>query len=318
MGLGAAKRLIFIEEFERHGCARYSDQGVLMLGPLLMQYGTQAQRDFFLPKIITGEHIWAQGYSEPGSGSDLASLRTSAVLDGDHWIVNGQKIWTTLAQDANWIYALVRTDSTVRKQEGISFLLIPIDSPGITVRPIKTLCMDEEFCEVFFDNVRVPKDSIVGPLNEGWKMAKTLLGFERIFVGSPAQSANAFNRLETLLEKKGVAQRPEIVARRAELAAELADHSALYEHFADKLRRGEPIGPDVSMLKINQTELFKTICRSSIDFAGADAGASDDLFDEKGLDPSGLWLLALQSTIYGGTSEIQRNILAKEVLGLGR
>lgn len=316
MGLGAAKRLIMIEEFERHGCSRFSDQGVLMIGPLLMQFGTEEQRRFLLPKIITGEHIWAQGYSEPGSGSDLASLRMSARLAGASWIVNGQKIWTTLAQDCNWIYVLVRTDPDAKKQEGISFLLMPLDTPGITVRPIRTLGMTEEFCEVFFDNVRVPKDAMVGELNKGWQMAKALLGFERIFVGAPAQSGNALNRLESLLKRLNIADREDVRARRAELAADLADHAALYESFADKLRKGEVIGPEVSMLKINQTELFKSICSAAVSLAGAYAAMAEPVEELGGLDPSGLWIQSLQATIYGGTSEIQRNILAKNVLNL--
>ena len=136
MGLDASKQIILIEEYERHGVARLPDHGVVMLGPLLMRYGTAAQRERFLPRILTGEHIWCQGYSEPGAGSDLASLRTEAVLDGDHYVVNGQKTWTTLATDANWMFALVRTDRAAKKQEGISFLLIDLASPGVTVRPI--------------------------------------------------------------------------------------------------------------------------------------------------------------------------------------
>lgn len=157
-----------------------------MLGPLVIKYGTDAQKADFLPKILSGEHIWCQGYSEPNSGSDLASLRTSAVLDGDDYVVNGQKIWTTLAQDANWIFLLVRTDATAKKQEGISFLLVDMNTPGITVRPIINLEMHDEFCEVFFDNVRVPRANLVGQLNKGWDMAKALLSFERIYLGSPA------------------------------------------------------------------------------------------------------------------------------------
>jgi hypothetical protein len=177
LGLSAAKHLIFIEEFERHGCARVSDMGVIMLGPLLIRHGTPAQKDRFLPRILAGEDIWCQGYSEPNAGSDLASLRTEAVLDGDHWVVNGQKIWTTLANDANWIFMLVRTDKAAKKQDGISFLLVPMDSPGITVRPIVNLDQHDEFCEVFFDNVRVPKENLVGEVNKGWTVAKALLDF---------------------------------------------------------------------------------------------------------------------------------------------
>lgn len=159
MGLAAAKQLVMIEELERHGCARFNDMGVTMIGPLLIRFGTDAQKRFFLPKILAGEHIWCQGYSEPNAGSDLASLRTEAVLEGEHWVVNGQKIWTTLANDANWIFLLVRTDKKAKPQEGISFLLVPMETPGITVRPIINLDLHDEFCEVFFDNVRVPRES---------------------------------------------------------------------------------------------------------------------------------------------------------------
>src|SRR6185369_3420633 len=155
---------IMIEEFQRHGCARNNDMGVSMLGPLLIRYGTENQKAHFLPKILTGENIWCQGYSEPNAGSDLASLRTEAVLDGDHWVVNGQKIWTSLAMDANWIFLLVRTDKQAKKQEGISFLLVPMDSPGITVRPITNIDMGDEFCETFFDDVRVPQQNMVGQI----------------------------------------------------------------------------------------------------------------------------------------------------------
>lgn len=316
MGLDAAKRVIFIEELERHGCSRVSDQGVLMIGPLLMNYGTAAQRDFFLPKILTGEHIWCQGYSEPNAGSDLASLRTEAVLDGDEWVINGQKIWTTLGNDANWIYLLVRTDKTAKKQEGISFILVPMDAPGIVVRPILTLGMSDEFCEVFFDNVRVPRDSLVGELNKGWTMAKTLLGFERIFLGSPAQSSYALSRLDVMARHLNLFGRPDFDDRYGRLVVDLADHISLYSSFIDRVRRDEPIGADVSMLKINQTELYKRIAKTLIDYAGEYA-AFGGLVPEIGdVQASAIWLQSLQTTIYGGTSEIQRDILAKQVLVL--
>jgi hypothetical protein len=174
MGITAGKQLIMLEEKERHGCARLNEMGMTMLGPLLIRHGTKEQQDYYLPKILTGEHIWCQGYSEPNAGSDLASLRTEAVPDGDHWVVNGQKIWTSMAMDANWIFLLVRTDKQAKKQEGISFLLVPMDSPGVTVRPITNIDMENEFCETFFDNVRVPKGNLVGQINKGWTMAKNL------------------------------------------------------------------------------------------------------------------------------------------------
>jgi len=201
LGLPATKQLAMVEEFERHGAARTNDHGIVMLGPLLIRYGTEAQKAALLPKILSGEHVWCQGYSEPNAGSDLAGLATTAVLDGDHWVVNGQKTWTTLADDANWMFALVRTDKAARKQDGISFLLIPMDVPGITVRPIINLDMHDEFCEVFFDDVRVPRDNLVGEVNGGWAMAKALLGFERVMIGSTKQSAYALSRFRVLAQR---------------------------------------------------------------------------------------------------------------------
>ena len=316
MGLDAAKRVVFMEELERHGCARFNDHGVLMLGPLLTSYGTPEQQRFFLPKILTGEHIWAQGYSEPNAGSDLASLRTEAVRDGDEWVINGQKTWTTLGNDANWMYLLARTDKEAKKQRGISFLLVPMDSPGITVRPILTLGMSDEFCEVFFDDVRVPVDALVGQLNQGWTMAKALLGFERIFVGSPAQSAYALSRLETMARHIGLFDDPEFRSRYGRLTVDLADHVSLYTTFVDQLKRAEPIGADVSMLKINQTELYKRIAQTMIDYADDYAGQVGLVAELGGVQASAIWLQSLQPTIYGGTSEIQRDILAKQVLSL--
>ena len=204
MGLTPEKLIIFIEEQERWGVARTPDMGITMVGPLLINHGNEAQRAYYLPKIIAGEHIWCQGYSEPNSGSDLASLRTEAVVDGDDFIVNGQKIWTTLAQDATHIFLLVRTDKSAKKQEGISFLLADMKTPGITVRPIRNIAGGEDFCEVFLENVRVPRSSIVGELNKGWTIAKALLGFERIFLGSPKQSQYALARVQEAAQRLGL------------------------------------------------------------------------------------------------------------------
>ncbi|MGS0753941.1 acyl-CoA dehydrogenase family protein [Roseateles sp. GG27B] len=318
MGLTPAKQVIYQDVLARHGCGRFSDHGVNQLGPLIIGYGTPAQKAFFLPKIITGEHIWCQGYSEPNAGSDLASLRTEAVLDvaSDQWVINGQKIWTTLATDANWIYLLVRTDKAVKKQAGISFLLVPMTTPGITVRPILTLGMHPEFCEVFFDNVRVPRDSLVGAVNQGWQMAKALLGFERLFVGSPPQSANTLVQLDTLARELGVHDDPLFMARYAQLLLDLRDHESLYEIYVDKVRRGEELGPDVSLLKIHQTELYKRITQAAIDISGEYAALRHCPPGDTSVTPAAMWLQSLVTTIYGGTSEIQRNILAKHVLHL--
>ena len=316
MGLSSSKQLIMIEEFERHGCCRFNDHGVIMVGPLLIQHGTEAQKRHFLPRIISGEYIWCQGYSEPNAGSDLAALRTEAVLDGDHYVINGQKIWTTLAMDANWIFCLVRTDKNAKKQEGISFLLIPMDTPGITVRPIITLDMHDEFCETFFDNVRVPKENLVGQVNKGWTMAKALLGFERIFLGAPKQSQYALARLKQLAERMGVWEDESFQDRYVRLRLDIADLRELHATYVEIVRRGETLGPDVSQLKIWQTELFQRITELSLEIAGENAALLDPMEGNRELHPSGLYLQARPATIYGGSNEIQRNIVAKNVLEL--
>ncbi len=316
MGLSAAKQLLFMEEFERYGVARSPDHGIALLGPLLIRYGTEAQKQRFLPRILAGEDIWCQGYSEPGAGSDLASLRTEAVRDGDVWVVNGQKTWTTLATDANWIFMLVRTDKTGKKQEGISFLLVPLDSPGVTVRPIINLELHDEFCEVFFDDVRVPADNLVGEVNRGWSMAKALLGFERIFLGSARQSAYALGRLRQLAERMGAFDDPAFVDRYTQLRLDLADHKALFEVYAERLRSGETLGPDVSLLKIHQSELYQRITETMLEISGENAGLLDPIGGNRELHPSGMFIQARPTTIYGGSSEIQRGIIAKNTLSL--
>ncbi len=316
MGLSAAKQLIYTEEFENYGVARTPDHGIMLLGPLLIRYGSPEQQQYFLPRILSGEHIWCQGYSEPNAGSDLASLRTEAVLDGDEWVINGQKIWTTLATDADWIFMLVRTDKTAKKQEGISFVLVPMDSPGVTVRPILNLDLHDELCEVFFDDVRVPKANLVGEMNAGWTMAKALLGFERIFLGSPKQSANALTRLEVLGEHLGLHDEPGFRDRLTRLRLDLDDHKLLFETFAERLRRGENLGADVSLLKVHQTELFQRITDYMLEISGEYAAYLEPIEGNGNLNPTGLFLQARPATIYGGSSEIQRNILAKAMLGL--
>ncbi len=238
------------------------------------------------------------------------------MLDGEHYVVNGQKTWTTLASDANWIFLLVRTDKTVKKQDGISFLLVPLDQPGVTVRPIVNLELHDEFCEVFFDNVLVPKDNLVGQVNQGWAMAKALLGFERIFLGSARQSAYALGRLRQLAERMGVLDDPAFADRYTQLRLDLADHKALFEVFAEQLRAGGTLGPDVSLLKIHQSELFQRITDTMLEIAGESAGLLDPIGGNRELHPSGMFIQARPSTIYGGSSEIQRGIIAKNVLGL--
>ena len=308
MGLDPEKLLAFVDEMEAYGVARMPDQGLINLGPILIRYGTDAQRREYLPPILAGQHVWCQGYSEPNAGSDLASLRTEAVPTGEDFVVNGQKIWTTLAQDATHIFLLVRTDKHAKKQAGISFLLVDLATPGVTVRPIRNLAGEDEFCEVFFDDVRVPKANLVGEVNQGWAIAKALLGFERLFVGSPKTSGYALERLRDVAIARGKFLDPAFVSRFAELELDVADLRALYAHYADIAKRGEELPASISVLKIFATETYSRIAAETVAASEEDGAA--------GGEPLSLLMNATITTIYGGTNEIQRNIVAKHVLDL--
>lgn len=318
MGLGPDKYIIYVEEFERHGVARMPDQGIVMVGPLLMKYGTQEQKNFHLPNIIAGKHIWCQGYSEPNAGSDLASLRTTAVLEGGEYVVNGQKIWTSLAHSSTWIYMLVRTDrDAAKQQEGISFLLCDLKTPGITIRPIRNIKGEAEFCEVFLDDVRVPKENLVGEPNKGWTMAKALLGFERIYIGNPRMPGYALNRLKLLADKLDAFGDPAFVDRYNRLRLDVHDLAASFEQYLAVVKVGGEIGSDVSFLKIWATETYQRITEEMVDLAGDYGAYRDDLqFDNAHIDVMSQFLGSRPASIYGGSNEIQRNIIAKRVLGL--
>jgi alkylation response protein AidB-like acyl-CoA dehydrogenase len=317
MGLEAGKMVIFLEEMERHGVARPADQGITQVGPIIMKYGTQAQKDHYLPRTRSGEIIWCQGYSEPNAGSDLANLQTSAVIEGDVFIVNGQKIWTTLAHDSTHICLLVRTDKEAKKQKGISFLLVDLQTPGITIRPIRNIAGHEEFCEVFFDDVRVPRDVLVGKLNEGWTVAKALLGFERLNIGSPRRPQYALMRLQMLARAKGLFADTGFLDRFIAIKLDLEDLAALYGRYVEQVKRGEPLGQDVSSLKIWAMESWQRLTDLLVE-AGAEDGVIEGAHDIAGVEIDFLspFYYARPSTIYGGSSEIQRNILSKYVLEL--
>jgi alkylation response protein AidB-like acyl-CoA dehydrogenase len=312
MGLDPGKLLIFIEEGERWGIGRFLDLGIQMVGPLLFQWGNEEQRRRFLPGILSCEHRWCQGYSEPGSGSDLASLRTRAERRGDELVITGQKIWTTLAHDATHMFALVRTDPAAKKQEGIGFVLLEMTSPGIRVRPIRDFAGHEEFCEVFLDQVTVPLANVVGGLTQGWTVAKSLLGFERIFLGSPKLPEYGLVVLAEAIRAAGLAGDAAVTDRFAQFRMDVLHLSNVYEKFAARVRRGEPLGPDVSLLKIWATETFQAIMSFAVEISGLD-----------GMVATGAGALILPTfyrsrppTIFGGSNEIQRNILAKSVLHL--
>ena len=317
MGLDAGKMVVYLEEMERHGVARAADQGITQVGPILMKYGNEAQQAFYLPRTLSGEIIWCQAYSEPNAGSDLASLQTSAVLEGEHYVINGQKIWTTLAHDATHIYLLARTDRQAKKQEGISFFVFDLKTRGITIRPIRNLAGHEEFCQVYFDEVRIPRDALVGPLNQGWTVAKALLAHERLNIGSPRRPQYALNRLEMIARAKRLFDDPGFVDRFVALKLDIEDLAALYGRYVEQVKRGESLGQDVSTLKIWAMETWQRLTELLIE-TGAEEGVLAGVQDIAGVDTDFLspFYYARPATIYGGSSEIQRNILAKYVLKL--
>ena len=318
MGLGPSKQMIYVEEWARLGCPRIADHGVGLVGPLLIEFGTDAQKAEHLPKILSGQNVWCQGYSEPNAGSDLASLRTAAVREGDEFVVNGQKIWTTLAHCANWMFVLVRTSRDERvRQKGITVLLLDLRSEGVTIRPIANLRGETDFCEVFFDNVRVPARNVVGAIDHGWTVAKAVLGNERIFLGSTTRPEIAIDRLRRLAESRGAFDDPAFRSRYAKLRLDLYDLGSTFERFARIVRDGGVLGADVSILKIFTTELYQRITEETLTIAGEEARFFDDLdAGDSTVDAMNLFLDARAPAIFGGSNEIQKNILAKSVLGL--
>jgi alkylation response protein AidB-like acyl-CoA dehydrogenase len=318
MALSPSKQIIMAEETERAGIGRMPDQGITQVGPTIMRYGTEAQKKKYLQPILDGEHVWCQGYSEPNSGSDLASLQTTAVRDGDDYVINGSKIWTSMSMDATHMYILVRTDRNApKKQEGISFMLLDMKTPGITLRPIRNIAGHEEFAQVFFDNVRTPGDSLVGEPNKGWTIAKALLGFERLGIGSPRRPRYAFTRLEKVARSRGLMDEPAFADRFAQLRLDLADLSSLYGRYVDQVRRGETLGPDVSILKIWSMELYQRISELLVEAADEKGAFEGDVdFDDDSVDVLSPFYMSRPGTIYGGSNEIQRNIVAKDVLRL--
>lgn len=317
MGLSPSKQIIVMEEMERRGAPFASAQGPINVGPLLIAHGTEEQKAHYLPKILSGEHRWCQGYSEPNAGSDLASLRTEAVLDGDEFIINGSKTWTSMAFDATHIYALVRTDKTVKKQQGISFLLIDMDQPGVKVRPITNIMGHPEQCEVYFENARAPRSDLVGNLNEGWTVAKSLLGFERLYNGSPAHCAYALAHLERTAKLIGCSDDPVFVDRLTQIQFDVLDLASAYNSLVRVVREGGSFGPEASLLKIWATETCQKITEFHVEIAGAFGGLSGDFQVGNGTaDVLFPFLNSRVLTIYGGSSQVQRNILSSGTLGL--
>jgi alkylation response protein AidB-like acyl-CoA dehydrogenase len=317
MGLSLRKQLIYQEELELYGVARPIDHGLRLLAPVLLRYGTPQQKSDYLPRILSCEDTWCQGYSEPNAGSDLANLKMSAVAQGDQFVVNGQKIWTTLATDANKIFILVRTSSEGKKQQGITFLLVDLQTPGIRVRPIRTLAGDEHFCEVFFDNVSVPMTHVVGAVGDGWSVGKALLGFERFSHGSPELIRFA---LEVLRETGKAMSLTSSECYQSLLTAyrcDEADASALYEQVCEMALSGKDADDEFSMLKLFNSERVQRIAESAMELAGPYGGILGEASIPKLThDLEWLYMISRPLSIFGGTAQVQRNLIATRTLQL--
>jgi len=324
-GFDATQRFILSEELELAGAPGLSPFGLAMVGPLIIQFGNEAQKKRYLPKILAGEEVWCQGYSEPNAGSDLASLRCAAIDDGKgHFAVTGQKTWTTYAQYADWIFCLVRTNPKGKKQEGISFLLIDMKTPGIEVKPMLTIGGTPAFCETFFDNALVPKENLVGPLDGGWTLAKALLGHERTLIAGIGLSARAIRRVKriaaaTLVGGKPMLEDPGMRAKIARLELKLKSlQMANYRTLAGA-QLGKAPGPESSILKLRGSEIQQQAFELAMEIMGHD---SLSWFNDEGVIPPGeQWVASTfnytrATTIYGGSSEVQKNIIAKGALGL--
>ncbi len=326
-GWSVIERFIFDHEAAIANAPRIVPFGVNMLGPVLLQYGSEEQKAHWLPRILSGEDWWCQGYSEPGAGSDLAGLKTTAVRDGDHYVVNGQKTWTTLGQYANMIFCLVRTDPAAKKQEGISFLLVDMTTPGVEVRPIVLLDGEPEVNEVFFTDVRVPAENLVGAENDGWTYAKYLLTYERTNIAGVGFSVAAFERLKQIAAQQKKDADPLFAARMARVEIDLANMQTTNLRVLAAAAGGGAPGAESSMLKIKGTEIRQEITALTRKAFGPYAAAYIPEALEAGwngepVGPPGALTAApgyfnnRKLSIFGGSNEIQKNIIAKAILGL--
>ena len=319
------QRSIFEEECAFAGCPPLIPFGLKMCAPVLHRFGTEEQKQRFLPGIYNGDVFWCQGYSEPGSGSDLASLKTTAVRQGDYYIVNGQKTWTTWGHHADWIFCLVRTDQGVKKQEGISFLLFDMKTPGITVRPLVLMDGGHEVNEVFFDDVKVPVENLVHRENDGWTVAKYLLGHERMGTGGIGGSKRELAKLKVLATKelrngKPLLDDPRFRDKVSRVEVELMALEITNLRFLDQLRGGRAPGAEVSLLKIKGTEIQQTLSELLVEVMGPLAQPFRAIeaaeFDTSTAAILPRYFNYRKTTIYAGSNEIQRNIIAKATLGL--
>ena len=324
-GLDRDHAVVFYEELRAMGLPRpVVGFGFAMIGPTLLEFGNEAQKREHLPRICDGEIRWCQGYSEPNAGSDLANVQMRAVRDGDHFVVDGQKVWTSHADKSDWIFCLVRTDPTAKKQRGISFLLVDMDTPGVTPREIELISGSSPFCETFFEGVRVPLGNVVGEVNSGWTVAKALLGHERSMIGQSIGRAPGSGQRELVAKARhhlGAAEGPlpDPLLRDA-IAHNGMDEEAFQltlARLAQTREAGASPGSESSILKIAATEMKQRRYTLGMRIAGEEGlGWTDDGFDAQDVDFTRGWLRSRANTIEGGSSEIQLNIIAKRVLGL--
>jgi alkylation response protein AidB-like acyl-CoA dehydrogenase len=327
-GWSITERFIFEQETSRAGTLPPLAFSVTMVGPVIYTFGNDAQKKKYLPRILAGDDWWCQGYSEPGSGSDLASVRTKAVRDGDHYIVNGHKTWTTLAQHADWIFCLVRTDTAAKPQSGISFLLIDMKSPGVTVRPIITIDGSHEINDVFLEDVRVPAENLIGEENKGWTYAKFLLGNERTSMASIGRSMRYLGKLKKIIGAEmaeGDGEYSDFVKEIARIELDVMALEATELRVVAQMARGIEPGAAASLFKIRGTEIFQQITElthraiGNYGLAIREHSAGDNHFmpgPDYGHTASEHYLNSRKLSIYGGSNEIQHNIIAKAVLGL--
>jgi len=331
-GWSALQRAIFEDECYKAGAPRQMPFGLSMIGPVLMKFGTPVQRARFLPRIITMDDWWCQGYSEPGAGSDLASLKTTARRDDGDYVINGQKTWTTLAQFADWMFCLVRTNGEGKPQEGISFVLIDMRAPGVRVRPIRTLDLGSDVNEVFLDDVRIPAGNLVGDENRGWAIAKYLLGHERTNIAGIGMCKRLLSGLKEYARRQNKHGRPllddvRFRDRIVKLEIELTSHEWSLMRLVSLEQSGHPIGIEASMLKIRGSEIQQDLSELLMESAGPYGlpfvgAALDSGF--LGATAAGTHLNSVSPqyfdmrkvSIYGGTNEVQKNLIAKSVLGL--
>ena len=321
-GLSREQHKILLDEMARiQARPPLHSFGVWMIGPALLKFGSEALKQQHLPPIVRGEIRWCQGYSEPGAGSDLAGLQTKAEEQGDHFIVNGQKIWTSHADKSDWMFALVRTDPQAKKQEGISLVLLDMETPGVSTRPIRLISGSSPFCETFFDEVRVEKDQFVGEINKGWTIAKYLLTHERSMIGNMGSTAAGEKTLvDHAIESIGMAHGqladPMLRGEVADWVIDSQAYELTAERMQDEAKAGQGVGNTSAMLKFAGTELNKRRHELMIALYGSDAM----VLESEGRSPEGLaqqWLRSKGNSIEGGTSEVQLNIVARSILGLG-